>query len=438
MKTVKEIRAALTLLYNEGKPLAERSQKGELDDAGEQRLAEIADETTRLTGELAESEAREARNAAMLKDSQRFAEPAGRRSSAAPAQETRDRKDDEPAGFGRRYIDSDAFQDLKKRGGRSGGRVEFEGFRGTPEQRALVYTGGLPSGMIAAQRVPGIFAPDRMDLGVRSAFLGGTTDSNTVEYFYESSFTNNADWVPEATHSASASESPAHASVKPESAIAWLGATASVATIAHHIPVTKQTLWDEPQLQSIIETRLLQGLDEVIEDDLINGTGTPPELKGLLAFSGIQDLDATYFASNPVEGAGGPNEDFNRILRARQMIRYTGRARADFVLIHPADMERFLTQTDGHEQYLAGGPFSTGMGIQRLWGLRVIESEVITEGEPIVGDGTKAQVWDRMQSAIEVGYIDNQLIRNMQTILAETRLAFTVYRPAAFAVVELS
>jgi hypothetical protein len=49
-----------------------------------------------------------------------------------------------------------------------------------------------------------------------------------------------------------------------------------------------------------------------------------------------------------------------------------------------------------------------------------------------------AAVWDRMQAQILVDTIDDQFVRNMLTLLAEERLALTVFRPAAFAEVALA
>jgi hypothetical protein len=41
-------------------------------------------------------------------------------------------------------------------------------------------------------------------------------------------------------------------------------------------------------------------------------------------------------------------------------------------------------------------------------------------------------LFDREQSAIRVGLIDDQFVRNMQTILAEGRWALVVQRPTVF------
>ena len=68
-----------------------------------------------------------------------------------------------------------------------------------------------------------------------------------------------------------------------------------------------------------------------------------------------------------------------------------------------------------------------------MWGLPVVESEAETENTALVGDFSMGvSLFDREQASIRVGLIDQQFIRNMQTILAELRAAFVIWRPTAF------
>jgi len=70
----------------------------------------------------------------------------------------------------------------------------------------------------------------------------------------------------------------------------------------------------------------------------------------------------------------------------------------------------------------------------RIWGKRVVATNSITAGTFLVGAFTLgAQVWDRQDAAVQISYEDgDNFKKNMATILAEERLALTVYRPAAF------
>ena len=57
----------------------------------------------------------------------------------------------------------------------------------------------------------------------------------------------------------------------------------------------------------------------------------------------------------------------------------------------------------------------------------------MTENTILAGDfQLGCQLFDREQAAIKVGTIDDQFVRNMQTILAEMRAAFAVFRATAF------
>jgi hypothetical protein len=51
----------------------------------------------------------------------------------------------------------------------------------------------------------------------------------------------------------------------------------------------------------------------------------------------------------------------------------------------------------------------------------------------VIGDFTMGStLFDREQGMVKVGFINDQFTRNITTILAELRAAFTTFRPSAY------
>lgn len=344
------------------------------------------------------------------------------------------RGDVTPLGFDTRAFEQ-TVEDYRKRSGNGSNNAKSEAFDYSlnMDQRALVYTGAFPASMKPAQVLPGIQRPNEPIGGraVRQVLLGGTTTQNSITFAKENVFTNAAAMVAEAVSTVTGA--------KPESSLTFTEVTVSLGNAAHWIPVSRQALDDVAQLRSYIEGRLIDGLIREENDQLLNGDGTSPNLSGLLDQSGIQVLDQTYFTGAPVNTASGLGsaEMFNRILRAKTLIMTTGDSSATFTIVNPTDYESLLTAADTTENYFGAGPFSTGTN-PRIWGLEVVQTEAMTAGNYLVGDGTAAQVWDRQSIQIFMAdQHDDFFIRNLFVLLAEERLGLTVYRPAAFALVDV-
>jgi len=75
-----------------------------------------------------------------------------------------------------------------------------------------------------------------------------------------------------------------------------------------------------------------------------------------------------------------------------------------------------------------------GSGAQGAsWGMAVTEAEGVPVDTAVVGDfATGAMLFVREDAQIRTGLINDQFVRNMQTVLAELRAAFAVFRPVAF------
>lgn len=245
------------------------------------------------------------------------------------------------------------------------------------------------------------------------------TSSDTIEYVREDTFTNEAAFVAEASGDAQTGT----AGRKPESTLAFSTQTSLVKTLAHWLPVTNRMLADAPAIRGYINSRLLLGLVLALESQVVSGDGTGENLTGILS-SGI-----TTFAK-------GSYNEVDAIFHARTMVRTGAKMAPNGVLMNPVDFEvvRLLrenaaTATLGN--YLMGAPSVTGP--TTIFGMPVVETEAIAADRVLVGAfNMGCTLFDREQSAIRVGTVNDQFIRNIQTILAEQRAAFVVWRPAAF------
>jgi HK97 family phage major capsid protein len=287
-------------------------------------------------------------------------------------------------------------------------------------QKALVYSGtGVGGSLVANDVRPGFLNILTRELVVMDLIPRTATESDTIEYVREDTYTNNAAFTAEATATTGTS------GVKPESALAFSTQTSPVKTLAHWIPVTNRMLSDAPALRGIINGRLLLGLDLALETQVLSGDGTGENLTGILNQAGIN-----------IQGMGADNPA-DALYKGRTQVMVTGLARPAAYVLHPNDWqairlmrENAATGTLGG--YLMGPPSVAGPAT--LWGLPVIESLGISENTGLVGDfAMGCTLFDREDSQLRVGTINDQFVRNMQTILAELRCAFVCWRPSAFA-----
>lgn len=281
-------------------------------------------------------------------------------------------------------------------------------------------------------------------LTMRDLVTNGTTASDTVEYARVTAITNNAAPVAEATTSAAPTQNATTGPLvqatgggyKPESAVTTERETAVVKTIAHWIPATKRALSDAAQVRTLIDNFLEYGLEEELEDQMVSGNGSGENFEGILNVSGTQ-------AQTWVNLTGTTADELNLLAttrKAKTLVRTVGRARANGYVFNPADVERLDLIMDNNGQFYFGGPISSGTATGTgLWGLPVIESEAIPAGTGLVGDFTKAILWNREQSTISVTDSHGDFfIRNLVAILAELRAAFGVVQPNAFVEIDLT
>lgn len=305
------------------------------------------------------------------------------------------------------------------------GRQMFEEFLQSKEAKAVPTIGAGVIDPTRIDRIPQVTADDR--LRMRDILSSGTVSSSSVEYVREEAVTGSA-------------AETAHGTEKPELSVEYSLQTAHVRTIAGWMPVQRQQIEDWAQLRSLIDGRLRYSVQRREEEQLIYGDGNAPNLQGLAVVPGTQDI-ASNGRFDPTASPGAAHTLIDAVRMGITDVRVAGGAyEPNALIIHPYDWETILIEKGTDQRYVwAVVPDANG---DRIWGVRAVEAvgtQHRTTGRRvfIVGDfQVGAQLLDRMMLTVQVGLIDRQFVENMMTILAENRVAFPIYAPAAFALME--
>lgn len=289
---------------------------------------------------------------------------------------------------------------------------DLEGFNGGTVRIGInaAITGGDGSNVLVERdRLSGIVPQGQRRLTIRDLLAQGTTESNSVEYTREDSFTNNAAETAENT-------------AKPESDITFSLQNAPVATIAHWIPASKQVLSDNGMLSSYIDARLTYGVKVREEDQILKGDGTGVNLNGIFTQASAYALPS---------GGNAPTQSID-IIRMAILQAELEDYFVDGVVLNHVDWANMETLKDADGNYLFGNPHTPIPPM--VWGRSVVPTKGLDADEFLVGAfGSAAQVFDREEVSVEIS-TENQdnFIKNMCTIRAEERIALAVYRPNAF------
>lgn len=310
--------------------------------------------------------------------------------------------------IGAQFVESEAYKSYVSDG--------LKGRSAPLQTKALISgasLGNVPGYLYQPDRVAEIVVgPDRLQR-VRDLFSVNRTTSGAIEFIRETGFTNAAAAVPEGSQ-------------KPESGITFELVTTSVKTIAHFLPATRQILSDAPALQDYIDNRLLIGLKLVEDEQLLYGDGTGANLSGVAT-----DPDIQSYAWSSGQAGDTKVDAVRRALTRVRVAEYP----ATGVILHPNDWEE-IELLKGSDQHYIWVSVADG-GVTRLWRVPVVETTAINPGEALTGAfDLGAAIWDREDAAVRISDSHADFfIRNQYAILAEERIALTIYRPEAFVLI---
>ncbi len=253
---------------------------------------------------------------------------------------------------------------------------------------------------------PIVAFPPQPVLPVRALMPNIPTVSNLVEFPVETSFTNNASYQVN------------EGDTKGQSDATYNLRQAPVCTIAHWLAASRQLLDDSDAFRAYVNARLIFKLEQVIEQEILFGTGAAGHLQGLYP----QATAATETQTGLTDSVGASIGQLAAL-----------GIQPDAVVVNPVDWwSARLTKASTAGLYLLGDPLQA----QRptLWGLNLALSVSMPIGSYLLGAFAQgAAVYDRQQNILEVSREHASFFTsNMVAILVESRLAVTVFVPTAF------
>ncbi len=316
--------------------------------------------------------------------------------------------------IGEQFTDTEAYAKYMSNG--------VKGVDSQAEFKTTLNTTGYPPESL---RAPGILETALRDPNaVIGLFDQIQTDQNAFVYLEETTFTNNAGEIAEAGDITSANES----------ALAFTERTESIRKIATFLPVTDELLADVSGIQGYVNSRLSTMMKLRMDNQLINGNGSAPNLTGVLNKSGINTFAYGSYT--------GELRKIGQIYQAITEIRKDAFVEPDAIVMHPSDWYDIVTTVSSVETSGSRNPLfvvAGGFGADaapRIWGLKVVASTAIAEGTMLVGKfggGDAAQIVSRQGVDLAVSDSHSDFFaKNQLAIRLTMRMGFVVYKPTAF------
>jgi len=198
-------------------------------------------------------------------------------------------------------------------------------------------------------------------------------------------------------------------------------------------------LADVSGIQGYVNSRLTTMMRLRMDNQLLNGNGSAPNLTGVLQKSGINTFDYSAYS--------GELSRLGQVYQAITEIRKDAFVEPDSVVMHPSDWYQIVTAvTDqagtSSAGYASKNPLIVAAGgfggdvAAKLWGLNVVPSTAIAEGTALVGKfggGDAAQIVTRQ--GVDLAISDSHsdfFAKNQLAIRLTMRMGFVVYKPTAF------
>jgi HK97 family phage major capsid protein len=301
----------------------------------------------------------------------------------------------------KKWDDKSFIETLQKRGNKEGHTFEVKTGTAMDVATYLSGSGGLATAVVVPFREPGIGkAPDRVPT-LLDLISRGNINSDPLTWVERSARTMAA---------AAVAEGAAYANT----ILTYIQRSQAVERLGHFIKVQNKALEDWDLLMSEINLELFTGLERIIEEEVYSGSGTTPHLQGI-----TDTGHAAAYSSTGLTGTVITPNHFDAIRAAIMQIRQN-EYQASAAFINPADGAAMDMPKNADGLYLLP-PFIMNNGTV-VKGVPVIESNLVTTGDLLIGDFKKDALF--MKRGIEVRIWEqneDDVLFDRKTITASVR-----------------
>ena len=187
-----------------------------------------------------------------------------------------------------------------------------------------------------------------------------------------------------------------------------------VEKITAYIVATDEMLEDVEGITSLIQNKLTTKVRLALEQGVYNGSGVSPVLNGIVTV-------APVFAAGTFAGTVDNANEVDVLAVAQNQIELANCPAPTAIFMNPSDVTSLLLQkvSSTDKRYIER--LQLIAGTLSFDGVPVIKSTMVTAGEFLMGDFTKANVDYKKGFTVEIGYNADNFVKNFKTIRGEVR-----------------
>ena len=285
---------------------------------------------------------------------------------------------------------------IKAKDGRHSFRFELKA-AGDMTIAGNVSGGNVPQ----AQRLEGINDIAEREAKSYALFPKLRTAANTIEWVYETGQDGTIDGTAEGA-------------AKDQIDNDFVVTSVALVKRAAYFKVSTEMLDDVSFMEGWLRNKLIVRLFLDVDNQVLNGNGTAPNLKGVIDY-------ATAFAAGTFANAVDSANDADSLVVAANQIRLANHNGALTIMMHPSDVAALkLVKLSASDKRYVERLMMVGSQMS-LDGIPIIENTNITAGDFLICDFAKGTIVEKSGIEIEIGLDGNDFTKNMRTILAEWR-----------------